>query len=179
MKKTLVLLAFLLALAIGATAQEQLSFTSLPLVNSPSLMPNGYGTLNWGNFFYVNPWGWSGSGAGYKLGEEGQDVAFIGGEYCRLSGNSCYGTLTGEFELVSADVAGGYGPAAITATAYNNGAYVGTANFFVGTQRETLTFPSSWGVITEVSIQVTGATGDLVVYGLNLYTVIQNPPPQR
>ena len=179
MKKTLVLLACLMALAIGATAQQQLNFANLPALNSPSPMPAGYGQLTWGNFFYVNPWGWSGAGSGYKLGSEGSDVAFLGGEYCRLGGNQCFGTLTGTFELVSADVAGGYGPAAITATAYNNGAYVGTANFFVGTKRETLSFPSSWGVITEVSIGVTGATGDLVVYGLNVYTVVQDPPPGR
>ena len=174
MKKTLVLLACLMALAIGATAQEQLNFANLPAINSPSPMPAGYGQLTWGNFFYVNPDGWSGAGPGYKLGLQNQDVAFIGGLNCRLAGgNSCFGTLNDSlgFQLISANVAGGYGPAAITAIAYKNGAYVGTANFFVGTSMETLTFPSSWGVVTEVSIEVTGATNDLVVYSLNLYTV--------
>jgi hypothetical protein len=73
-------------------------------------------------------------------------------------------------------VAGGYGPAAVTATAYNNGAYVGTTNFFVGTQMETVSFPSSWGVVTEISFQVTGQANDLVVYSLSLYTIVQDPP---
>jgi len=182
MKKTIVLLACLLALATGAIAQEQLNFDNLPLLSSPSPMPNGYGNLNWGNFFYVNPYAWSGAGPGYMLGPQGEDVAFIGGEYCRLGGgNSCFGTLSdaGGFQLVSAQVAGGFGPAAITATAYNNGTYVGSANFFVGTQMETLNFPSSWGVVTEVSIQVTGQTNDLVVYKLSLYTIVQDPLPQQ
>jgi hypothetical protein len=180
MKKTLVVLLSLLALTIGASAQQQLNFSQLPLVSSPAQMPIGYGQLNWGNFFYVDPWTWSGAGSGYQLGGQGQDVAFIGGEYCRLSGgNTCFGTLSGNFELVSAQLAGGYGPAAVTATAYNNGAYVGSMNFFVGTSRETVNFPASWGVITELSIQVTGQTNDLVIYNLSLYTVIQDPPPQR
>ncbi len=178
MKKTLVLLASLLALAIGANAQQLVNFSQLPLISSPSAMPNGYDQLNWGNFFYVDPFTWSGAGPGYQLGAQGEDVAFIGGEYCRLSGgNSCTGILSDSagFELVSAEVAGGYGPAAVTAMAYNNGNYVGTKNFFVGTSAETVTFPSNWGIITEVSLQVTGQTNDLVVYNLSLYTIVQDP----
>ena len=176
---TAFLILCLLALVVGASAQQQLNFSQLPLVSNPAPMPNGYGTLNWGNFFYVDPYEWSGSGSGYRLGPQGQDVAFIGGQFCRLNGNSCYGTLSDAagFELVSAKVAGGFGPAAITAIAYNNGVYVGTANFFVGTQMETLNFPSSWGLVTEISLQVTGQTNDLVVYSLSLYTVVQDPPP--
>jgi hypothetical protein len=176
---TTCLILCLLALAVGASAQQQLNFSNLPLVNSPSPMPNGYGNLSWGNFFYVDPFEWSGAGNGYKLGPQGEDVAFIGGEFCRLSGNTCYGTLSDSagFQLVNAKVAGGFSSASVTAIAYNNGAYVGTANFFVGTQMETLNFPSSWGVVTDVTLQVTGQTNDLVVYDVSLYTVIQDPPP--
>ena len=161
------------ALMASAGAQEQLNFANLPLVSSPMPMPNGYGQLSWGNFFYVNPFGWSGAGAGYKLGGTGQDVAFIGGLFCNLNGKSCFGTLTDSrgFVLVSAEVAGGYGPAAVTAIAYSNGTYVGQANYFVGTQMQKLLFPSSWNVVTEVDFQVTGATGDLVFYDVNLYTL--------
>jgi hypothetical protein len=97
-----VALAFcLLAGVVGASAQQNLNFANLPLVNSPAPMPNGYGQLDWGNFFYVNPWGWSGAGPGYKLGPQGVDVAFIGGKYCRLSGNSCTGTLTDPLGFVA------------------------------------------------------------------------------
>lgn len=173
------LILCLTALVVSASAQQQLNFANLPLVNSPAMMPNGYGGLSWGNFFYVNPYGWSGAGPGYQLGPQGEDVAFVGGLFCRLNGNTCYGILTDPagFELVSADVAGGYGPAAVTATAYNNGTFVGTANFIVGTQMRELDFPSSWGLVTEVQLQVTGQTNDLVVYNLSLYQIIQDPPP--
>jgi hypothetical protein len=169
----------LLALAVAASAQQQLNFSQLPLISTPAPMPSGYGHLSWGNFFYVNPYQWSGAGPGYKLASQSQDVAFIGGEFCRLSGNTCYGTLSDPsgFQLVSAQVAGGFGPGAITAIAYSNGAYIGTENFFVGTQVETVNFPSSWGLVTDVTLQVTGQTNDLVVYSLSLYTVVQDPPP--
>jgi hypothetical protein len=175
------LILCLLALAVGASAQQQLNFSQLPLVNTPTPMPNGYGQLSWGNFFYVDPFEWSGAGNGYKLGEQGEDVAFVGGAYCQLGPGQteCFGTLSDSagFELVSARVAGGFSSASVTAIAYNNGVYVGTANFFVGTQMETLNFPSSWGLVTDVTLKVTGPTGDLVVYSLNLYTLIQDPPP--
>lgn len=170
---TLALTVCLLALVAGASAQQSINFSNLPLVNSPSPMPSGYGQLDWGNFFYVNPYGWSGAGPGYRLGPQGHDVAFIGGLFCRLSGDTCFGTLssTRGFSLVSALVAGGYSPAAITVTAYNNGVYVGAQNYFVGMQMSNLKFPASWGIITQVTIQVTGQTGDLVLYSLSLYTL--------
>ncbi|MGC2108175.1 MAG: hypothetical protein WA655_01575 [Candidatus Korobacteraceae bacterium] len=163
----------LLAFAVGASAQEKLNFSDLPLISNPSPMPNGYGRLDWGNFFYVSPYSWSGSGAGYKLGPQGEDVAFVGGLYCRLSGYACFGTLSDSlgFELVSADVAGGYGPTQITITAYNNGKFLGSQQYFLGTQMRTLTFPASWGVATQVMFEVTGQPGSLVVYNLNVFTL--------
>jgi len=162
-----------LALAASASAQEDVNFAGLPLISTPSPMPSGYAELNWGNFFYVDPFSWSDAGPGYKLNSKAGDVAFIGGQFCRLSGNTCFGTLTDPlgFAVVSANVAGGYGPAAVIATAYKNGKFVGSANYFVGTQMQTLHFPASWGVITELDLQVTGAVGDLVVYSISLYTL--------
>src|SRR5271167_1063255 len=82
MKKTLVLLACVLALALGASAQQQISFSNLPLVSSPTLLPSGYSQLNWSNFFYVDPLEWSGAGPGYKYGPDHGDVAFIGEQHC-------------------------------------------------------------------------------------------------
>jgi hypothetical protein len=163
----------LVSLAIGADAQEQLNFSQLPLVNSPSPMPNGYGQLGWANFFYVNPYGWSGAGPGYQRGPQGEDVAFVGGLSCRLSGYACFGTINDirGFQLVSANVAGGYGPTQITVMAYNDGAFLGSAQFFLTTQMRTLNFPASWGVATEVIFQVTGQPGSLVIYNLSAYTL--------
>jgi hypothetical protein len=163
----------LLSLAIGAGAQEQLNFSQLPLVNSPSPMPIGYGHFAWANFFYVNPNGWSDAGPGYKLGLQSGDVAFVGGETCRLSGYACFGYLNDPqgFQLISANVAGGYGPTAVTVTAYNNGAFLGSAQYLLDTKMRTLNFPSSWGVATEVMFQVTGQPGSLVIYELSAYTL--------
>ncbi|HUI83025.1 MAG TPA: hypothetical protein VL240_02320 [Candidatus Binatia bacterium] len=167
------LILCLLALLTGASAQQMLNFSDLPLVNIPSPMPSGYGQLDWGNFFFVNPYGWSGAGPGYQLGGQSADVAFIGGKQCRLYGYACYGTLASArgFQLVNARVAGGFGPTAITVSAYNNGTFVGLANYFVTTNMQTLIFPPTWGVVTQVIIQASGESGDLVVYGVSLYTL--------
>ena len=181
MKKTLILVACLLALALGAAAQEDLNFADLPLISSPSPMPNGYGQLNWNNFFYVDPYLWSGSGPGYRDGPVGQDVAFIGGKVCRVLQEACYGTITPSdiytvFSPVGAIVAGGFGPTYLTVTAYNNGSYVGSMSFPLNTGMRTLNFPSSWGLITQLTFQ-TDAGGDLVLYDLQAYLVIKDPPP--
>ena len=172
MKKTLVLLACILALAIGAAAQENLNFANLPLVSSPSPMPNGYGQLNWTNINYVDPFLWSGAGPGYRDGPTGEDVAFVGSKVCRLLLEYCFGTITNNggptsFQAVSATVAGGLGPTNITVTAYNNGNYVGSSFYILGTQKQILNFPSSWGSITQLTFQ-TAAGGDLVFYDLNV-----------
>jgi len=173
MKKTLILLACMLALALGATAQEQLSFANLPQVSTPTLLPNGYGGLNWSNVFYVDPSEWSGAGSGYKDGPVGQDVAFVGGKVCRLLQEYCYGTISSNggptsFQAVSAVVAGGFGPTYITVTAYKNGTYVASAFYSLNTSMQTLSFPASWGSITQLVFQTSGG-GDLVFYNLSVY----------
>jgi hypothetical protein len=181
MKQTLVVLAFALALALAATAQEDLNFAELPLVSSPTPMPNGYGQFNWNNIFYVDPYHWSGAGSGYRDGPIGRDVAFIGGRICRAVQEACYGTITSDnphlvFEPVSATMAGGFGPTYVTATAYNSGNYVGSMSFPLGTGMRTLHFPVSWGFITQLTLQ-TDMGGDLVLYDLQAYLAIKDPPP--
>jgi hypothetical protein len=173
MKKTLVLLACVVALAFCAAAQEDLNFANLPLASSPTPMPNGYGQLNWTNISYVDPGQWSGAGSGYKDGPGNQDVAFVGGKVCRLLQEYCFGTISSNggptsFQAVSAVVAGGFGPTNITVTAYNNGKYVGSSFYILGTQMQTLKFPPSWGSITQLVFQTAGG-GDMVLYDLNVY----------
>ena len=151
MKKTLVLLSCILVLALGATAQNQLNFSDLPLASTPTPMPNGYGGLNWSNIFYVDPSEWSGAGPGYKLGPDHGDVAFIGEQACILDPifggksvmlpSACYGTISSpsgpiSFEAVSATVAGGFGPTSITVTAYNKGKYVGSSVYNLTTAQQ-------------------------------------------
>jgi hypothetical protein len=178
MKKTLVLLTCVAALAVGAAAQENLNFASLPLVSSPAPMPNGYGQLNWTNIFYVDPAEWSGAGPGYK--DElvqgklvNQDVTFVGGKVCRLLQEYCYGTISSNggptsFLAVSATVAAGFDTTAITVTAYNNGTYVGSSSYVLGTGLAILNFPPSWGNITQLVFQTPNG-GDLVLYNFSAY----------
>jgi hypothetical protein len=172
MKKTLVLLACVVVLALSASAQD-LNFADLPLVSSPAPMPNGYGQLNWTNIFYVDPGKWSGAGDGYKDGPGDQDVAFVGGKVCRLLQEYCFGTISSaggptSFQAVSAVVSGGFGFTNITVTAYNNGKYVGSSPYLLSTQKRTLIFPPAWGNITQLVFQTAGG-GDMVLYDLNAY----------
>jgi hypothetical protein len=83
------------------------------------------------------------------------------------------GTLSDSRGFVpgSAQVAGGFGPAVLTVSAYNNGTFIGSENYQVTTNISTLTFPSSWRVVTEISIQASGDPGDFVVYSLSLCTL--------
>ncbi len=145
MKTSLVLLICVLALAVGATAQEDLNFANLPQVSVRSPMPNGYGGLIWSNILFVTPSLWVGSGLGYRDGLAGRDVAFIGGRVCQLVQEACYGTISSAggptgFQPVSATMTAGVGPksneitpgnlgqTSITVFAYNNGDFVGSAS---------------------------------------------------
>jgi len=173
MKRILVLLACVLAVAFGAFGQENIDFSTLPLASTPSPVPNGYGGLNWTNFFYVDPSQWSGAGPGYKDGPTGEDVGFVGGRICRLMPETCYGTISSAggpiaFQPVSAVVAGGFGPTYVIVTAYNNGTYVGSMSIPLGTQMRTLTFPASWGSITQL-VFATPTGADLVLYDFQAY----------
>lgn len=160
-------------LAFGAQAQDQINFSNLPLVDTPSPMPAGYGRLNWANFFYVNPYAWSGAGPGFHLQSSSADVAFVGGEFCGLSGYTCTGSINfvTAFQLLTAQVAGGYGPTAVTVRAYRHGTFVGTQRYVVTPQVQNMNFPLSWGAITEVIFEVTGEPGSLVIYDLTKYDI--------
>lgn len=175
MKKTLVLLTCLLALAIGATAQQQINFSDLPLVASPAPMPLGYGSLNWSNFWYVDPSEYAGAGPGYNNLFTHRDVAMIGGEFCAPVGIGCYGTITAQgsrtaFQAVSAIVAAGYQANRVTVLAYNNGSFVGSFTFNLGTVPQAIRFPATWGAITEMQIQ-TDEAGDVVLLDLSVYAI--------
>lgn len=173
-KKSLLLLACIVVLALGAAAQENLNFSTFPLINTPMPTPNGYGQLNWTNVFYVDPYEWSGGGSGFRQGPVNKDVAFVSGEDCLPLQNTCFGMVTSlggrtAFQPVSAILAGGFGSTNITITAYNNGQYVGTLFYSLTSEMQTVNFPASWGSITQLTFQTSGA-GDLVIYDLTAYT---------
>jgi hypothetical protein len=187
MKKLLVLITCILALALGAAAQDQVNFAELPLVKLPAAMPSGYYGFNWSNFYYVDPTLWAGAGTGYKDGLANQDVAFVGNSSCNhlppLRHSSCTGVISVpstqgvrggvvSFQMLSASVAAGFSQTSFTVFAYNNGNYVGTSFYTIGTGLQTIYFPASWGTITEVDFQTQGE-GDLVFYGLNAELILQ------
>lgn len=165
----------LLALATGATAQQQINFSDLPLVASPTPMPQGYAALNWSNMWYVDPSLYINAGPGYNNLFTHRDIAFIGGQHCAPLGPGCFGTITSQgsrtaFQAVSAVVAAGYQANRITVSAYNNGSFVGSFSFNLSTVPQAISFPATWGAITELQIQ-TDEAGDLVLLDLNLYTI--------
>ena len=182
MKKLLALFGLALAMVVSASAQNQISFSNLPLVGTPAPMPNGYDGFNWTNILYVDAGLWSSAGPGYKLSSTpDQDVAFVGGSSCLVPGvqGGCDGSISVpsgnnnplSFQLVSAIVAGGYGPTQITVLAYNHGNYVGSAVYNLGGDLQTINFPASWGNITQVTFQ-TQAMGDLVIYSFDAYFLL-------
>ena len=63
--------------------------------------------------------------------------------------------------------------------AYNNGSFVGSATYNLTTTPHLVNFPGSWGAITEMQIAETDEAGDLVLFNLTLYRVIQDPPPPQ
>ncbi len=174
MKKSTLLIGCILLLALAATAQEQINFSNLPLVSTPTPLPSGYGGLNWTNMFYVDPSQYSGAGPGYVNFFTHRDVAFVGGQYCAPMRTGCYGIITSQgtstgFQAVSAIMAAGYQGNQIRITAYRSGAFVGSITFPLGTTAHTVNFPAGWGVITELMIQ-TDSPGDLVLFDLSVYT---------
>jgi hypothetical protein len=164
--------ACLLALAIGATGQaHQINFSDLPLIAAPAPVPGGYNGLSWGNFWYVDPALWDGAGPGYINFLTQKDVVLIGRQLCGPLRVGCYGVvnfLGTSFQPVSAIMAAGYHANRITVRAYNNGSFVGAVNYDLGTTPQLVSFPVSWGSITEMQMQ-TDAADDLVLFDLSIY----------
>lgn len=169
--KKVALLLLLVALAISASAQVTLDFSDLPDARTPTPMPNGYGNLNWSGVSYVNPFEWSGSGLGFKHLEkiDGKDVAFGGGP---CMGIACHSSLSSPFgfQVVSAQVSAGYTANSVTVIAYYKGKYVGSQVYNLATDVQAITFPSSWGIITQLIIQPSPG-GTFVLYELNVYNL--------
>ena len=172
--KKVTLLAFILALVLGASASN-VNFAALPAVSNPTLMPNGYGDLDWSNFYYVDPI-WAGAGAGFKQGPNSLDVAYMGGGICELKGVSCSASIssnslsasssTKSFVARSAIVAAGYHNETIAVVAYNHGSFVGSQSYNLTTSLQQINFPTNWGNITQLVWDTN--TGTVVLYSLNL-----------
>src|SRR5208283_2960582 len=161
------LLICLLALVMGASA-ETLSFAQLPIAMNPTLIPNGYANLDWSGFFYVDPI-WSGAGPGFRQGPSALNVGFMGGKLCELTEVSCSASISSNavgagvttlagFQVKRAIVAAGYHSETINVIAYNHGQYVGSQTYSLGTSLQSISFPSNWGMITQLVIDTTAGT---------------------
>ncbi len=170
MKRTLALLFCILALTLGAVAQQHINFSDLPLIATPTPVPLGYGGLNWSNFWYVDPSQYLNAGPGYQNFLTHRDVAFIGGQFCGPVRPGCYGVIASPgkpFIPIGVMVDGGYQAHQCTVLAYANGTYVGSAIYNLTTKAQFIRFPG-WGAITEMQIQ-TDIAGDLVLFDLMIY----------
>ena len=172
------LLICLLALVMGASA-ETLSFAQLPVAMNPTLVPNGYANLDWSGFSYVDPI-WSGAGPGFRQGPNALNVGFMGGKLCELTEISCSASISSNtigagattlagFQVKSAIVAAGYHSETINVLAYNHGQYVGSQTYNLGTSLQSISFPSNWGMITQLVIDTTAGT--VVLYDLELESI--------
>lgn len=160
MKRIVLLIALVAALALCAGAQTDINFQQMPLVQTPTLMPDSYPegmNLYWNSFYYVTPGLWSGAGPGFWIDPATQHntVAFIGGPTCN-SRVPCSGSiklnpivlapLNRTFTPVSISLSAGWLPNRVTVMAYNNSRFVGSVVWNLGTIPQTFTFPTAWNV---------------------------------
>lgn len=158
---------------VAANAQDQLNFADLPLIATPAPMPAGYGNLNWGNMFYVDPGLDASSGVGFLNPLTHRDVAFVGGEFCAPVQSGCFGIISSPggptaFQPVSALMSAGHRANVVTFSAYRNGKFIGETEVTLATGPTLVVFPSSWGVITELQIE-TDEPGDAVLLDLSVF----------
>jgi hypothetical protein len=177
--KNVTLLAFILALVLGAGAST-VNFAGLPAVKTPTLLPDGYGNLDWSNFYYVDP-AWSGAGDGFRRGPESLNVAYMGDGACEKEGASCSASISFSnlglspkqgFTAQSAIVAAGNHAETINVSAYNNGQFLGSQQYDLSTSLQQISFPAAWGTITQLVIDAN--TGTVVLYALNIQSASGN-----
>ena len=166
-------IAVVAMVATAAQAQQQINFSDLPLVASPTPMPLGYQSLNWSNMFFVDPDLYAGGGPGYQNMLTHRDVTFIGGQFCFPVQSGCYGVISVpggpiDIQVTSAVMSAGFENNLVTFNAYHDGTYKGSMTIKLYTVPSLVHFPVSWGVITELQI-FTGRPGNVVLSDLSFY----------
>lgn len=185
MKRIVLLISFIAAIALCASAQTYIDFHDMPMASAPSPMPDNYPEgmyLNWDNFMYVTPGMWSGEGAGFKISPTVHDVTFIGGPLCPIA-TTCAGTIklavgpnVSSFTPLTIRVAAGWLPNRVIVSAFSNGKFVGRTIWNLTTDVQTLAFPNAWSDLTQLIFvpefvntnAIYPPAGSLVIYKLTL-----------
>ncbi|HEY1731548.1 MAG TPA: hypothetical protein VGG15_07355 [Terriglobales bacterium] len=164
MKRTVLLVSFLVVIALSAHAQTFIQFGGMHWVSIPTQMPDNYppGTnLSWDNFLYVTPGLWNGAGPGFWVDPATPHniVAFTGGPYCNIAA-SCGGSIklmpsaetsTGRgFQPISMSLPAGWQQNGVIVTAYNNSKFLGSTEWQVTTKPTLFKFPVAWPNVTQL-----------------------------
>lgn len=189
MKRIVLLIIFVAALALCANAQTLINFHEMPIASTPTPMPDFYPNgmyLDWNNFYYVSPGIWSGEGAGFWVDPSTRHniVAFVGGPLCNLA-IPCSGSIklnspaanavNGTFTPGAISVSAGWAPGTVTVLAYNNSTFVGTLTWTLTTTPQTFAFPAAWKVTQLVftpsfinANTVNPLNGSMVIYSFSV-----------
>ena len=160
MRRFVLLVSLMAALALCAGAQTYINFQGMPMANTPIVMPDNYPTgmgLYWDNFYYVTPGLWSGEGAGFWVDPSLQHntVAFFGGPTCTLAipcsasiklSQIVMAPVNRTFTPISVSISAGWTANNVRVTAYNNSKFVGSVVWTLKTVPQTFTFPAAWNV---------------------------------
>ena len=188
MKRIVLLISFVAALALCASAQTYIDFHDMPMAMTPTPMPSLYPSgvsLYWDNFFYVAPGTWDKAGPGFWVGPTPNDVVFVGGLMCPLTvpcsgmirmNPAPVGPTAQTFTPVSMTLSAGWLANHVIITATNNGKLVGTITLKIGTTPHPYSFPASWKNVTELTFTpefipnhaVYPQAGSMVIYNFIL-----------
>ena len=158
MKRIVLLITFVAALALCAGAQTFIDFSGMPMAKVPEQMQDLYPpgiNLYWDNFSYVTPKAWDLEGPGFVVGPNAKDVVFTGGPLCNLA-IPCSASIklngimmipgVQTFTPMSIMLTAGWTPNLVRVAAYNNGELVGRLTWKLTTEPRTFYFPAAWRV---------------------------------
>jgi len=159
MKRIVILISFMAALALCASAQTYIDFSDMAMVKTPWPMPDNYPSgmyMNWDNFYYVTAGIWAGEGPGFQVLPTPKTVAFLGGPMCDIripchASIKLIGPNVAAFTPVSIQVAAGWLPSRVVVSAYSNGKFLGHTVWNLTTDLQTLSFPNAWSDLTEIT----------------------------
>lgn len=150
----------LLTTVVVAQTSTNINFSDLNGTKAPKPIADGYYSVNWSGFFYLN-----GNGMGLERGSN----ATIG--VSGLCGLHCPATISAAapFSLLGIQVAGGWGDNTLTVTPIRDGIAVGVYVFHLTTAYTTIDFTQYWNGPVD-SVVFTPSAGLVVYTGLTIAT---------